>query len=464
MTRPGTHRWFTFAPAQRRNGNSWERLSLPVAIFIVFAFCAAAAIAAPAQSVVVFTTLASFNGANGASPYLMSLVQGADGDFYGTTNAGGANQGCSEGGDGGCGTVFKVTPSGILTTLYSFCSQPNCTDGYYPSAGLVLGHDGYFYGMTTSGGAYSSNNCQFYGACGTIFKISSSGPLTTLHSFCAVGPPCTDGNSPFGPLVLASDGDFYGTTANGGTYSAGTVFKITSGGVFTTLQSFDGSDGNGSYAGLVQASNSNFYGTTTWGGANHPRPCPPEGCGMVFRVTPSGTLTALYDFCSQPNCADGAEPWDTLVQGNDGDLYGTTHIGGNLGCNGEGDGCGTVFKITSAGALTTLHIFCSQVTCLDGEYPVAGLVLGNDGNFYGTTIAGGSYNAGTVFKMTPSGVLTTLHSFCSQPYCTDGRGGTGGLLQAPNGIFYGTTEGGGTDGDGTVFSLQIVPTCVACRP
>ena len=457
MTRPGTHRWFTLAPAQRRNGNSWERLSLPVAIFVVFAFCAAAAIAAPAQSVVVFTTLASFDGPDGAGPYLMSLVQGSDGNFYGTTGWGGASSNCPD----GCGTVFKMTPAGALTLLYSFCVQSGCPDGNYPYAGLVQGHDGDFYGTTESGGSYL--DCPLYGqsGCGTVFKITREGALTTLYSFCSGGFPCADGANPWDALIQATDGNFYGTTSGG--LSASTVFKIAPGGTLTTLDTFNGADGSQPYASLVQATDGNFYGTAHWGGAYHYSPCPPEGCGTVFRITPTGTLTALYSFCPQEGCPDGAEPYGGLVQGRDGNFYGTTTVGGNAGCNGVG--CGTVFKISPTGTLTTLYRFCAQVNCTDGATPNAGLVQGRDGNFYGTTIIGGSSGCGyagcgTVFEITQAGSLITLHSFGG----ADGAFPYGGLMQAPNGLFYGTTGGGGAYGNGAVFSMLVVPKCAKCLP
>ena len=180
-----------------------------------------------------------------------------------------------------------------------------------------------------------------------------------------------------------------------------------------------------------------MYGTTEYGGANR--------YGTVFKITPSGALTKLYSFCSQSGCADGANPFGPLVQATDGNLYGTTQIGGanTSGCGGQG--CGTVFKITPSGTLTTLYSFCSQSGCPDGANPYSRLVQATDGNFYGTTVSGGAFTycgfaggCGTVFKITPSGSLTTLHSF-------DGGDGAGplGLVQATGGNFYGTTSSGG---------------------
>jgi uncharacterized repeat protein (TIGR03803 family) len=404
---------------------------------------ATAAIALPAQTTtgvpptqtttvaptVTFTTLHNFNGTDGELPYA-GLVQGTDGNFYGTTHQGGANGG---------GTVFKVTPGGILTAIYSFCSQSNCTDGWGPDAALVQGTDGKFYGTT----AFGANSCQQDGGCGTVFKITPGGTLTTLYRFCPISP-CTDGSLPVAGLVQGTNGKFYGTTYYGGANDVGTVFKITPGGTVTTLHSFDKTDGAYPYAGLVQGTDGKFYGTTYQGGANGLD-------GTVFKITPSGTLTTLHNF----NGTDGALPEGALVQGTNGNFYGTTEEGGANGAYG------TVFKITPSGTLTTLYNFCSQGSCTDGYTIYAALVQGTDGNFYGTTEQGGASNAcngscGTVFRITPSGTLTTLHSFDN----TDGASPFAALVQGTDGKFYGTTGAGGNKnacelGCGTVFSLSV---------
>jgi len=385
--------------------------------YAVLVLCAATAIALPAQT---FTTLFSFDGTDGASPYA-GLVQATNGDVYGTTTPpGGAN---------GEGTVFKITPSGTLTTLYSFCSQSGCTDGEDPVAGLVQATNGDFYGTTYYLGANGNG--------GTVFKITASGTLTTLYSFCSQSG-CTDGANPNAGLVQGINGDFYGTTQRGGAYGEGTVFKITPSGALTTLHSFDGTDGEQPVAGLVQASNGDFYGTTSISGA-----C--EG-GTLYKITPSGALTTLHIFgCTD---TDGSNPEAGLIQATNGDLYGVTPFGG---ANGDG----TVFEITPSGTLTILYSFCSQSGCTDGEQPPAGLVQATNGDFYGTTYGGGANGLGTVFKITPSGTLTTLYSFCSQSGCPDGDLPFAGLVQDTNGNFYGTTGTGGANGLGTVFSLSV---------
>jgi uncharacterized repeat protein (TIGR03803 family) len=337
-----------------------SKLHLWRTICLVSVFCALAVIASPADT---FTALIDFDGTNGQNPYFMSLVQGFDGNLYGTT------EGVPS---GDVGTVFKITTGGELTTLCRF----DGTDGANPYAGLVQATDGDFYGTTYGyGHGY-----------GTVFKITTGGELTTLHNF-----DYRDGAYPSAPLVQATDGNFYGTTIRGGKNSDGTVFKITAGRTLTTLHSFDGTDGSDPYAGLVQATDGNFYGTTNKGGENR--------YGTVFKITAGGTLTALYNFCSKPNCTDGASSYAGLVQATDGNFYGTT-AGGGTGsdCSIDG-GCGTVFKITAGGTLTTLYNFCSQTNCTDGLKPLGGLVQATDGNFYGTTWQGGPTSGGTVFSL-----------------------------------------------------------------
>lgn len=342
---------FRFAwPRRWKHGSASVTSGWKVACAL-FALCVASTIAAPAQ---IFENQAYFNGANGSNPH-GSLVQGLDGSFYGTTYNGGANNNCS-GGDG-CGTVFKFI-AGALTTLHSF----NGTDGAWPAAGLVQGTDGNFYGTTGIGGDLT---CNAPDGCGTVFKITPSGTLTTLHIFNG-----TDGASPSAGLIQGTDGDFYGTT---------------------------------------------------WGGALATNCANVHGCGTVFRITPAGTLTTLHTF----NGTDGAEPGTALIQGTDGNFYGTTADGGSSNCT-NGLGCGTIFKMTSGGTVTTLHIFNGT----DGVYPSGALVQGTDGNLYGTIV--GSLCCGMVFKITPSGTLTALHSFTGP----DGSVSPFGLVQATDGNFY----------------------------
>jgi uncharacterized repeat protein (TIGR03803 family) len=413
--------------------------------------------------------------------------------------------------------AFGAQAGAVLTSLYSFTGT---NDGANPYAGLVQGSDGYFYG-TTSGGGTNKH--------GTIFKISTNGVLTSLYSFAVY-----DGAGPASGLVQASDGNFYGTTSgNGNSYlDSSSVFQISTNGNLTTLYSFHGevesfhyqplpanNDGASPRAGLVQGSDGNFYGTTYYGGTNglyttaestisygtvfqintngaetildslsiltgdHPEAglvqgsdgnfygtttsdgyAPPSysgGAGSVFQISTNGTLNILYSFTGGN---DGGKPVAGLLQGSDGNFYGTTQSGGNTNLN-SGIGYGTVFKVTTNGTLTTLYSFSGTN---DGGNPVAGLVQGSGGSFYGTTYNGGSAFSpggnpgyGTVFQITATGVFTTLYSFTGG---NDGATPFAELVQGSDGSFYGTTHVGGTNNLGTVFRLTIVPPQLAIVP
>ncbi len=415
MRKPHASKWFVFA--------------------LVLVFCGVAQLA----SAQVFTSLLTLNGANGSAPDYGPLIQptngnfpATDGNFYGTTSGGGAN---------GSGTVFKLTPAGAQSILYSFCSQPSCADGETPYAGVIQASDGNFYGTTYAGGKTTSNCAS---GCGTVFQLTPQGALTTLYTFCSQ-TNCVDGVGPSAGLIQASDGNLYGTTYAGGGGNCGggcgTIYRISLQGSFSTLKTFTNAQGAQLFAGLIQASDGNLYGTTEGGGAN-------SGHGTVFSITLGGSWTLLYSFCAQTNCTDGARPYAPLIQGSDGNLYGTTAYGGST-LSSCASSCGTVFKITTGGALTTLYSFCTQANCADGMHPYGGLIQTSDGNFYGTTAAGGANGDGSVFKITPSGSLFTLHSFDN----TDGQTPYSALLQASNGNFYGTTSSGGSNSDGTVFGL-----------
>jgi uncharacterized repeat protein (TIGR03803 family) len=344
---------------------------------------------------------------------LGGLVQGTDGNFYSTTAAGGSNGG---------GSVFQLTPTGVLTTLVSFSN----TDGQYPLASLIQGSDGNFYGTTFEGGSSYSYPSDL--GHGVIFKMTPAGVLTALVSFAG-----SNGANPTSSLVQGSDGNFYGTTLNGGSNSDGTVFQMTPTGVLTTLVSFNGTNGTSPDTALVQGSDGNFYGTTLNGGSNSD--------GTVFQMTPTGVLTTLVSF----NGTNGTGPDTALVQSSDGNFYGTTRQGGS-------SNDGTIFKMTPAGVLTTLVSFNST----NGQSP-KGLVQGSDGNFYGTTSNGGSNSDGTIFKMTPAGILTTLVSFNGP----NGAHPLTGLVQGSDGNFYGRSDSGGSSNIAGVIFQLIVPTTVA---
>lgn len=334
--------------------------------------------------------------------------------------------------------LATLAPAQTLTTLYSFCSQANCADGSTPYAGLVQSADGSFFGTTYTGG---TNND------GTVFRINAKGSFKSLYSFCSQ-TNCADGSNPYAAVLQGPTRNFYGTTESGGASNAGAVFKLTPSGTLSVLHSFDGSDGFTPYAGLVRAPGGDFYGTTGGNGSGA------QISGTVFKITPAGKLTTLHQFCSKSNCTDGANPWGVLVQGKDGNFYGTTSAGGTHVCKTRGQekiGCGTVFSVTPGGKLTTLHNFCSRggSNCTDGVTPLAGLVEANDGSFYGTTSGGGANADGTVFRITAKGVLTTVHSFTG----TDGSIPYGGLMQASDGNFYGTTTFGGANNSGVIFKV-----------
>lgn len=396
-------------------------------------------IAMSAAHAQTWTLLASFNQSNGDLPQ-ESLVQGVDGNFYGTTMMGGANF--------GGGNVFKVTPTGQLTSLYNFCSQPNCTDGGQPLSALVLGANGNLYGTTTVGGA-NVGTCLGPG-CGTVFEITPAGKLTTVYSFCSLSN-CTDGAVPEAGLVLASNGNFYGTTYVGGANGRGTVFELTPGGKLTTLYSFctqtNCADGSYPVTDIVQGGDGNLYGTTYDGGAIV---CPffnnTFGCGTIFRITLAGQLTTLYNFGTDAGLLQAP-----VVQGRNSNFYGTGLNGGTSPiCTTYG--CGNIFEMTPAGTLTTLYSFCTQEFCPDGAYPMAGLVSATDGKLYGSTTTGGQGSLGTIFAISPTGVFNTVWNFAGT---ATGYQPQGALLQATNGKFYGLTNGGGAENQGTIFSLSI---------
>src|SRR3984957_3570787 len=397
--------------------------------------CAATAIAAQGQT---FNLLPSFDRPDGAGPLNVSLTQGRDGTFYGTTAGGGAH---------GMGSVFKVSPEGNVTTIYSFCPAMPCPDGSAPYAGLLQASDGNFYGTTFEGG--QGRNCG--GGCGTVFRVTTAGVLTTLYKFCQQ-TNCADGGAPMSGLVQGVDGNMYGTTEFGGTSnaSAGTVFRVDTSGNLTTLHSFclqqNCPDGDMPQANLILATDGNFYGTTLVGGTG----CD-GGCGTIYKLTPEGQFTTLYRFNDDE--INGADP-GALIQASDQVFYGTTEGGGTH--NG-----GTIFRITRGGTLTTLYSFCEEdFPCIDnpsGSSPVAGLIQATDGNLYGTTFFGGDlqcnggYGCGTIFELSTTGRLATLHQFDG----SDGLDVSDGLLQATNGVLYGLAREGGRYSFGTVYSLDM---------
>ena len=403
-----------------------------------------------ASGTVTYTVLAKIGSSpDGYSPN--PVVLGTDGNFYGTTQ---------EGGTSNDGTIFQLTPSGTLTTLYSFTGG---SDGYGPISPLVEGSDGNFYG-TTSEGAADSN--------GTFFRITTGGTFTTLHTFNGN----TEGSSP-DQLIKGSDGNFYGTSGGGGGAAGegGTVVQITMAGAVKVLHAFaTATDGGAVNPSLVQGTDGAFYGSTETGGSS--------GFGTLFRVTSSdafsvignltsgsdapmlttlgedgfiygvnmipqtifkmtnaGARTTVYTF-TRGN--DGGNPY-TFILGSDGNFYGTA---ASYGVNGYG----TFFQVTSGGTFHELHAFSSSTGS------IYGLVQGPGGTIVATSINGGTGAAGAVTEFTTAGVPTTLYNFVA-----GGSYPVAALLQASDGNFYGTTQSGGTTNDGTLFGISPTGTSVA---
>jgi uncharacterized repeat protein (TIGR03803 family) len=368
------------------------------------------------------------------------LIQGADDNFYGTTAYGGSGT-CANGfGVIGCGTVFKLTPSGTQTVLYNFTydsTTNTAVNGAYPYGGLVQGKDGNFYG-TTSGGGNAGAVCNGNLGCGVIFKITPAGKFTLLHTFQGALAKIPEGGGPVGRLILASNGTFYGTTYSGGLVqnfaNQGTIFAVSPSGGFTTVYMFDNihgtTDGANPYAGLIQGKDGSFYGTTQFGGTSN--------AGTVFKFAGSKT-TMLHSFPWQPGqfYPDGAYPKAALVQASDLNLYGATSYGGVLTTYYQS---GTLFRVTTKGVFTKLWDFNSTDSSVNGISPYGGLIQASDGNLYGTTTAGGgTANSGTVYQFTLGGVLSQVMSFDA---ATTGALPEDVPSQASDGTLYITNNGG----------------------
>ncbi len=383
------------------------------------------------------------------------LVQGAAVAPYFTANltlgADGNFYGTrSLGGTHSDGTIFEETPSGTLTTVYNFA---NGSDGKYPFGQLVQAGSGLFYGVTST----------------TVFSVTASGTLTTLHTFAS----STEGSMPAGGLVLGGDGNLYGTTSTGGANNAGTIFEVTPAGALTVLYSFtalaasgSSTDGfanvDGAYPNspITIGTDGNFYGTTFRGGAND--------FGTVYKLS-AGTLTTLNSFDAGTDGAqsDGSNsgttvtPIGPLVQASNGSLYGTAEVGGN--------GTGVVYNITTTGTLTPIYQFdptpfssggsSSSSTVNDnGADPVGGLIIGSDGALYGSTEFGGTNGDGLLFRLTTTGTYSILHTFAaptsaSNSTNTDGDYPAANLVKYTDGSLYGATSLGGSHGTGTLFKL-----------
>ena len=372
---------------------------------------------------VVVTTLYSFTGnppvsSDGAGPN-GSLVQGADGSLYGTTSM----------------TVFRVTTSGVETTLYAFPSSTSVDYVGGATAGLILASDGNFYGTTRGTGI--GNNIA-----GTVYQISPSGTESAIYTWQAPD----SGDLPLiGGVIQGSSGLLYGTV-----YGS-SVFSLETTGSGETEVPLSGYGCDGVQSSLVQAHDGNLYGISTCFGGTI--------AGSVFKAVPgsaAGAVTTIDMIGSIPAVGNAVATFP-LIEGNDGNLYGTISTGG--GACPQNQRCGNVFRITPSGAITVLYTFGTSPS--DGQNPSGALVLASDGNFYGTTLAGGTPNAnckaangcGTLYRITPSGTETVLYSFGIN--ASDGIGPSGALVQASDGDLYGTTSAGGSTNSGTVFKLQM---------
>jgi uncharacterized repeat protein (TIGR03803 family) len=350
-------------------------------------------------------------------------------NFYGTTDSGGTtNAQCYI----GCGTVFKVSASGEESVVYRFKGG---TDGFAPAGGLI-DVNGELFGTTSTGA--NGSHCSY--GCGTVFKLTTDGKSKKLLYTFAGG---TDGADPVAGLIVV-DGSLYGTTEYGGiktklcSAGCGTIFKVTTSGSERIVYRFKGGKDGAQPVSRLIALDGTLYGTTEFGGESTPF-CA-KGCGTLFRASLRGSEKLVHSFKYGPDSEDGAFPMagPTAMRG---DLYGTTLGGGTMGD-------GTVFKANaSSGAETLLHSFSCCHTKHDGTFPVARLTLVS-GLLYGTTRSGGTGDAGTIFKITPAGSESILHSFAGRP---DGSQPHDSLFLM-NGTLYGTTSSGGSTSAGTVFA------------
>ena len=324
---------------------------------LVLIGCAMLSSASLAQTV---ADLHSFTArGNSQYPQIVTLAQGRNGDLYGTSI------GLTY------GSIFRLQTTGTEADLFAF----DDTDGYNPTS-VTLGTDGNFYGTTQGGGSAGY---------GVLYKITPSGTYTVLHDFLGV----SDGVYPHAAPIEASDGNFYGTTENGPNFLGATVYKYTSSGTFTTIYEFEDTTDYFIGTPLIQGSNGNLYGTAYYGTNN---------CGSIFELSTSGTLVMEYNFA----CQGSFNPDGPLVQASDGNFYGTTYAG-------SGDIGGGVFRMSPDGSVKVLHTFTT--TGSEGRNPAGGLVQATDGNLYGSTKLGGSSDYGTLYQITTSGAYTQLYSF-----------------------------------------------------
>ncbi|HTR41287.1 MAG TPA: choice-of-anchor tandem repeat GloVer-containing protein [Pseudomonadales bacterium] len=383
--------------------------------FILLGMLATAAEAQP-----TVTILYSFSSTSGNAGYhpRAGLVEAPDGNYYGVAYQGGGN---------GAGTIYEMIPGGIVTDVLNFSTG---TTGGEPSAPLIVGKDGNLYGEAL-GGTYFE---------GTVFEFTTTNH--TINNFYSFISPA--GNTPEGPMLQGQDGNFYGVTEDSATFGyEGTVYKLQTNGTITTLYSFTQTNGvintNGfePESGLVQGPDGVLYGTTLAGGTSTANSG--NGVGTIFKITTNGLFQTMWSF----NGTNGNTPENVpLIFGPDGNLYGTTFSGGT---NQNG---GTIFRISPSGNFASL---VSLNPNTQGAQVEGGLLLGKDGNFYGTTVGGD----GIIFELDTNGNFTTLYQFGQSDF--DGSEPRGTLIQGSDGNIYGTTVNGGTNNVGTIFELNLAP-------
>ena len=315
-------------------------------------------------------------GSDGNAPY-GKLVRDSAGNLYGTTEFGGNTSVMCEGSPG-CGTVFKISPTGKETILYKFTGG---TDGGMPLAGLWRDSSGNLYGTTSGGGNIGCNYIAI--GCGVVFKVTPTGKESVLYAFA--GP--NDGGYSGSPVIRDSAGNLYGMTSGYGTNTFGTIFKISPSGKESVLHAFNGTDGAQPWGALIRDSKGTLYGTTYNGGITSD--CGGDGCGIVFKLSLTGKLTVLHSFTGG---SDGSRPIAGLVEDSKGNLYGTAAVGG-LGPNC----CGVLYEITQDDQELELYTFTGLN---DGGSPVSGLTMDSAGNLYGSALLG-TYGYGVIFKLTP---------------------------------------------------------------
>ncbi|MHB8259709.1 MAG: T9SS type A sorting domain-containing protein [Bacteroidia bacterium] len=387
----------------------------------------------------VYTKKLDFAGATNGSNPIGSLMQASDGMLYGMTTAGGAS---------GMGVLFQYNPStNVYTKKLDFAGSGAAIDGSTPYGDLMQASDGMLYGMTSAGG--TSTNCT--GGCGVIFQWNSSTNVYTKKLDFAGTP---NGSYPQGSLMQASDGMLYGMANQGGAIGMGVLFQYNpSTNVYTKKLDFAGaSNGSTPYGDLMQASDGMLYGMTYAGGTS--TNCT-GGCGALFQYNPATNVyTKKIDFAvTVSTTTNGVNPIGSLMQASDGMLYGMTSAGGtSTNCTG---GCGVIFQWNSSTNVYTKKLDFAVTP--NGSTPYGDLMQASDGMLYGMTYAGGTYSngMGVIFQYNPTtNVYTKKIDFTGTMSPAAGQTPKGSLCAASDGMLYGMTYAGGASGWGVLFQYN----------